>query len=246
MRTLPSCPSLMGRSLCDTIFLGVIILRHCIRSSANCFSILKSLRYSDYTFQCRCGRPLRRLPIIMKSFILLGQAILFIHWWWPDILAQTINTLNLFRNTDNTKLFVKFLYFNTPFSRTPQIQRTIPLSADFKFLTVLLDAGYISQPYSRIFLIHLIQELKIFPRVFDGTPRLVMIGNSCLKLLLAAVMRELVASKQSPSSLITWSRYPNVGTALSVFSPMCSWVLFELSAGRFHLCLYCEEENSKV
>ena len=73
------------------------------------------------------------------------------------------------------------------------------------------------QPCSRLFLI---QQLKMLAQFLSKIPRLVMIGNSCLKPFHAAVMHALVASTQpldSPS------------TALNVSSPTCTWVEFKLS-----------------
>ena len=60
----------------------------------------------------------------------------------------------------------------------PQIQRTIPLSADVKQRIVSLDASHVLQPYSELFLT---QELKMLPRFLSEIPRLVMIRNNCLK-----------------------------------------------------------------
>ena len=82
-------------------------------------------------------------------------------------------------------------------SQSLQIQQTIPLSADVKRSIVSLDAGHVLQPYSKFLLI---EELKILPQFFSEIPRLVMIGNSCLKLFHAVVMCALVASIQPPDS----------------------------------------------
>ena len=69
-----------------------------------------------------------------------------------------------------------------------------------------LDAGHVLQTDSKIFLM---EELKILPRFFCETPRLVIIGNRCLKPLYTAVKRALIASTQPPDSPITTPRYRN-------------------------------------
>ena len=113
-------------------------------------------------------------------------------------------------------------------SRTPQIQRTTPLSADVKHGIALLDAGRVLQPYSKLFLI---QVLKMLPQFLSEIPRLVMIGNSYLKPFHAAVMRALVASTQPPDSPITLPKYWKVGTASNVSSLTCTKMKFKLSVG---------------
>ena len=110
-------------------------------------------------------------------------------------------------------------------SRTPQIQRTIPLSAVVKRHIFSLDSGHVSQPYSKLFLIHV-------TRFISEILRLIMIGNSCLKPLHAAEMHALVASTQPPDSPMTSPSYWKVGTASNVFSARCTWVELKLSGGK--------------
>ena len=56
-----------------------------------------------------------------------------------------------------------------------------------------------------------------------------MIGNSCLKLFHAVVMRALVASTQTPDSPLRSPRSWKVGTASNVSSSTCTYVKFKLS-----------------
>ena len=112
--------------------------------------------------------------------------------------------------------------------RTPQIQQTIPLSADIKRRIVSLDVGHVSQPYGKLFLI---QEVKKLPQFLSKIQRFVMIGNRCLMAFHATVMHMLVASTQPPNSPSTSPRYWKVDTASNVSSPTCTWVEFKLSVG---------------
>ena len=58
-----------------------------------------------------------------------------------------------------------------------------------------------------------------------------MIGNSCLKSFLPAMMRALVLSTKPPDFPITSPRYQKVDTDSNVSSATCTWVEFELSGG---------------
>ena len=71
----------------------------------------------------------------------------------------------------------------------------------------------------------------MLPRFLCEIPRLVMIGNSCLKAFDAAVMCVLVASSQPSNSPITSPRYWKVSTALCVSSLTCTWIESKLSVG---------------
>ena len=58
-----ACPPLMGHTLCNCIFLGIIALRHPTRLSASSFLMLRSLRSFVITsLQRSCGRTLGRIP----------------------------------------------------------------------------------------------------------------------------------------------------------------------------------------
>ena len=94
--------------------------------------------------------------------------------------------------------------------RTPQIQQTIPLSADIKRRIVSLDVDHVSQPYGKLFVI---QEVKKLPQ------------------FLSKLMHVLVASTQPPNSPSTSPRYWKVDTASNVSSPTCTWMEFKLSVG---------------
>ena len=99
---------------------------------------------------------------------------------------------DLFSDTNYTELFVEFSLIRCS-SRTPQIQQTIPLSEDVKRCIVLVDAGHISQPYTKLFLI---QGLKMLPRL-----------RCCLKPFHATAMRALVALTKPPDSPIMSPKY---------------------------------------
>ena len=188
----------MGRTLCHCIFIGIIPLCHSTCSWVGSFLMLISLR----------------------SFVIKFVSVL---WRWPKYLClhQRISL--------GTLIILSFLWNSWVLilcsSWTPQIQQTIPLSADVKRHFVLLDAGHFSQPYSKLFLI---QELKMLPRFLSEIPRLVMIGNSCRKPSHVAVMSALIASAQPLVSPITSPRHWKVGTISNLSSPTCTWVEFKL------------------
>ena len=123
---------------------------------------------------------------------------------WPNICIHSLEGRGLLHRISSVTLiipnFVECLSSNTLFKLDTtelQIQRTIPLSADVKRRIVSLNAGHVSQPYSKLFLI---QELKMLTRFLSKMPRLVMIGNSYIKPFHAAVMCALVASTKPPDS----------------------------------------------
>ena len=78
------------------------------------------------------------------------------------------------------------------------------------------------------------QDLKIVTRFFSETPRLVVIGNSCLKLFSAAVRRELIASTQLLDSPITSPRQRNSLKSWSSFER----VFFDMYSGTIQIVAF--------
>ena len=111
------------------------------------------------SLQRNCGRPLGIIPGTMKSFTFLGETFLSILRRCTKYLSQSyrISSVTLIIPSFSSSSWVLIRCS----SRTRQIQRTIPLSADVKRRIVSLDAGHVLQPYSKLILI---QELKILPR----------------------------------------------------------------------------------
>ena len=141
--------------------------------------------------------------------IFLGQTFVSILWSWPKYLSLH------HRISSGPPIIPNFPWISWVLirssSRTPQIQRTIPLSADFKRLIVSLCSGHVLQPYRKL------RWAEMLPRYLGEIPQLVMICNSCLKPFRAAVVRVLVAFTHPPDSPNMLPRYWKVGTASNVF-----------------------------
>ena len=137
----------MGHTLCNCIFLGIIALHNSTCLWASYFLMLRSLRsFVIASIQQSCGHPLGRIPGTTLSFAFLGQMFVSILWRWPKSFSLphyiTLGTL----------IIPCFLWSSLIW--------TIPLLADVKWRIVLLDAGVVLQPYSKLFLI---QELNMLP-----------------------------------------------------------------------------------
>ena len=87
------------------------------------------------------------------------------------------------------------------------------------------------QPYGKTFLM---QDLKIVTRFFSETPRLVVIGNGCLKPFCAAVRRALIASTQLLDSPITSPRQRNSLKSWNSFER----VFFDIYSGTIQIVAF--------
>ena len=105
-----ACPPLMGHTLWDFIFLGIIALCHSTCSSAISFLMLRSLRSFVIISLWMSSEETPRYHLIIYSF-------------WPNIYIHSLEVnkvckpvlLDLFMVTNYTKLFEEFLSSNMLF-----------------------------------------------------------------------------------------------------------------------------------
>ena len=111
------CSPLMGRTLCNCIFLGIIALRHSSLSSANSFLMLRSMR----SFMIRS--PNQVADALWGDSQVSPDHLLFLakHFYPFSRGGQIIYSTDLFKNTNYTVLFVEFLSSNTLFRSETKI-----------------------------------------------------------------------------------------------------------------------------
>ena len=131
-----ACLPLMGRTLCNCIFLGINALRHSTRSSASSFLMLRSLRsFVIRSLQWSCGQ---RIYSSWPSFCIHSLEV-----------AKPANLNPRHRISSGTLIIPSFSWSTRVLicfsSWSLQIQQTIPLSADVKRRIISLDVGHVLQ-----------------------------------------------------------------------------------------------------
>ena len=128
--------------LCSGIFLGISTLRHSTYLWASSFLMLRFQRsFAVPSLHWSCGCPSGENP---RYHVIIYSS-------WSNIFTHSLEVAKVFKlvSSDLVRMLIilSFLWSSWVLiccsSLTPQIQQTIPLSADVKWHINLLDAGHV-------------------------------------------------------------------------------------------------------